>query len=69
MRTRLLAILLALLLLTGGVLGTEARAQEDDESVCRVIVASDLHYISPSICDFGAYFTRMMDNSDSKLTR
>lgn len=35
----------------------------------RVIVASDLHYISSSICDFGPYFTRLMDSADSKLTR
>ena len=69
MRLRLQAMLLVLLLLTGGVLRTEARAQTDGESVCRVIVASDLHYISPSICDFGAYFTQMMDSSDSKLTQ
>ena len=69
MRTRLQATLLALLLIIVGVLGTKARAQAGDESVCRVIVASDLHYISPAICDFGAYFTHMMDNSDSKLTQ
>ena len=63
---RLLCLRLTLMLLCCS--GTAAAAAPESPPL-RLIVASDLHYISPEICDFGEYFTRMMDASDSKLTR
>jgi len=61
-----LCILLAALLLAG--MGcTAARAESGNEEV-HILIATDLHYISPEICDFGSYFTHMMDSADSKLT-
>lgn len=32
------------------------------------VIATDLHYISPALTDHGAYFTRMLENSDGKVT-
>ena len=32
------------------------------------LIATDLHYISPALTDHGAYFTRMLENSDGKVT-
>lgn len=32
-----------------------------------IFVASDLHYISPSLTDHGEYFTRMIESGDGKL--
>ena len=70
MRSKLLCLLLAApLLLCFGAAGADAAADALSPADTRVIVASDLHYISPEICDFGEYFTRMMDHADSKLTR
>lgn len=64
---RILCILLSALLLAGiGCIPAEA---ENGNGEVRIIVATDLHYISPAICDFGSYFTHMMDSADSKLTR
>ena len=60
----ILCVLLAALLLAG--IGCAAAGAENDE--VRILVATDLHYISPAICDFGSCFTHMMDSGDSKLT-
>lgn len=62
-----LALLCALLLCGFGA--SESGKDAGAESEYDVITASDLHYISPEICDFGAYFSRLMEDSDSKLTR
>ena len=62
---RCLCLLLLFLLMLGGTASAGAEAAEDK---LEIVVAADLHYISPRICDFGAYFTRMMDDADSKLT-
>ena len=34
----------------------------------RVVVATDLHYLAPSLTDHGPIFQRMMENSDGKCT-
>ncbi|MBR5094335.1 MAG: metallophosphoesterase [Oscillospiraceae bacterium] len=34
----------------------------------RVVVASDLHYLAPELTDHGAYFWRVMENGDGKIT-
>lgn len=62
---RSLCLLLLFLLVLGGTARTRAEAAEGE---LEIVVAADLHYISPRICDFGTYFTRMMDAADSKLT-
>ena len=33
-----------------------------------LLIATDLHYISPALTDHGAYFTRMLENADGKVT-
>lgn len=33
-----------------------------------LLIATDLHYISPALTDHGTYFTRMLENSDGKVT-
>ena len=63
---RNLCILMAILLLAG--IGCAEAGAENGNDEMRLIVATDLHYISPEICDFGSYFTHMMDSADSKLT-
>lgn len=63
---RCFCMFLAVLLL--GCAFIPLAAAEEPEKELRIFVASDLHYISPEICDFGAYFTHMMDNADSKLS-
>ena len=67
MKRRCLCMLLCVWLIGAAVI--PCAFAEEHEAGFRVIVASDLHYISPAICDFGPYFRRMMDEADSKLTR
>lgn len=56
-------MLLSLLALVATLLPA-ARAEE----TATFLVATDLHYISPALTDHGAYFTRMLANSDGKVT-
>lgn len=56
---RLLSLLLVLFLL-----GPTGACAAD---VPTLFVATDLHYISPSLTDHGAYFTRMIENGDGKM--
>ncbi|MBQ7886780.1 MAG: metallophosphoesterase [Clostridia bacterium] len=56
---RILSVLLIfLVLLPLGALASDAPT---------LFVASDLHYISPTLTDHGEYFTRMIENGDGKL--
>ena len=55
--------LFSLLALLAAVLPA-ARA-EDGQTF---LIATDLHYLSPALTDHGAYFTRMLENSDGKVT-
>ena len=57
---RMLISLLALM----AVLAPAALAQEGHTFV----IATDLHYISPALTDHGAYFTRVLENGDGKVT-
>ncbi|MBP3524753.1 MAG: metallophosphoesterase [Clostridia bacterium] len=57
---RMLFSLLALM----AALMPAARAEEGHTFV----IATDLHYISPALTDHGAYFTRMLENGDGKVT-
>ena len=57
----LLPLLMLLFLLSAPF----AQAQEDTT----IIVASDLHYISPKLTDHGAYFTRMIAAGDGKIVQ
>ena len=36
---------------------------------CRVIIASDLHFLAPALTDHGPLFTELVDNADGKLMR
>ena len=56
-KTGLLVCLLALLLSLGG----------GAEDAPRIIVASDLHFVSPTLTDHGAYFTRLVEQGDGKM--
>ena len=57
---RMLISLLALM----ASLMPAARAEEGHT----FLIATDLHYISPALTDHGAYFTRMLENGDGKVT-
>ncbi len=59
---RLFPLLLFSLLLS---LSVYAPAQTDAP---QIIVATDLHFIAPELTDGGAYFTRMIENADGKVT-
>lgn len=39
------------------------------DSATRVMAASDLHYIAPTLTDHGAYFTTLTESGDGKLMR
>ena len=69
-RTILPCLLLAALLLLAGCSGApeqEKRAEEPTEA-WRVVVATDLHYLAPSLTDHGAIFWRVMETGDGKVT-
>ena len=53
-------------LLCALLLPAYACAQEG--SAHTILVASDTHFISPALTDNGAYFTRMVERSDGKVT-
>ena len=55
-----LALLLTLYPLSG-------RAEAPDAPHCRVMVASDLHYIAPTLTDGGVYYQRVLNSGDSKF--
>ncbi|MBQ7786098.1 MAG: metallophosphoesterase [Clostridia bacterium] len=56
-RIFILSLLLALL--------SPALAKGEDPFI---IIATDLHYISPALTDRGGYFTRMIESADGKVT-
>lgn len=58
------ALFLLLALAVWGLPPAASAAQADS----RIFVASDLHYISPSLTDGGGYFTRMIESADGKVT-
>lgn len=65
----LLFLLLTVILALSG-LGIYAAAQpkeEDEMPEATLIVATDLHYIAPELTDHGAYFTRVIEQSDGKV--
>lgn len=57
-RTFLLGMLAAMALPAA-----KARAQKE----LTLVLATDLHYISPALTDNGPYFTRMVENADGKV--
>ena len=57
-----MALLFSLLLLGSGA------PEERAETTYRVITATDLHYLAPELTDHGAYFWRVMENADGKVT-
>jgi 3',5'-cyclic AMP phosphodiesterase CpdA len=72
-RGALLFVLLPLLFSCAGEHYTFSLAPNDpqenlSESPLRILVASDLHYLEPSLTDNGALFQRTIANADSKLT-
>ena len=60
MRKRVLPVVLAAALLL--LCGCGRR-----QGSCRVVVATDLHYIAPSLHDAGPGFTRLLEQGDGKL--
>ena len=65
----LLALLLAVLLCGCGR-GSMTDAQDDapKQDALKIVIASDLHYLAPELTDRGAYFWRVMENGDGKVT-
>ena len=66
MGRRIVSAVLALfcvLLLLGAAPG-----EQDTNSGFSLIVASDLHYLSPELTDHGVYFQAVMANGDGKVT-
>lgn len=63
-------LLLASLLLLAGCSGAPERGAETtgETGSWRVVVASDLHYLAPSLTDHGALFRRVMEAGDGKVT-
>lgn len=47
-----------------GVPTQDAIERED----LKIVIASDLHYLAPELTDRGAYFWRVMENGDGKVT-
>ena len=54
-----ISLLLSLLVMPSAALCQGSRS---------ILVATDLHYISPSLTDNGPYFTRMIEGGDGKTT-
>lgn len=44
----------------------EAKKEALKDAPYRIMVAADLHYLSPKLTDGGAYFTRMIEGGDGK---
>ncbi|MDO4861918.1 MAG: metallophosphoesterase [Eubacteriales bacterium] len=63
-------LLLASLLLLAGCSGAPEKQTETtgETGSWRVVVASDLHYLAPSLIDHGALFRRVMEAGDGKVT-
>lgn len=63
-------LLLASLLLLAGCSGAPEKQTETTGKTgsWRVVVASDLHYLAPSLTDHGALFRRVMEAGDGKVT-
>ncbi len=57
-------LLLAALLLTASCAG----AAKEPATDTRLLFATDLHYLAPSLTDHGAIFSLVMANSDGKMT-
>ncbi len=53
--------------LTGCARGKES--QEKAEAPLHIVVATDLHYLSPKLTDYGTGFMRMLENGDGKVTQ
>lgn len=63
-------LLLASLLLLAGCSGAPEKQTETTGKTgsWRVVVATDLHYLAPSLTDHGALFRRVMEAGDGKVT-
>lgn len=63
-------LLLASLLLLAGCSGAPEKQTETtgETDSWRVVVATDLHYLAPSLTDHGALFRRVMEAGDGKVT-
>lgn len=66
MKKRIIA-LGALLLLAVLILGIGAAVRgTEQQKTAEVIIATDLHYLSPELTDHGALFKRLVENADGK---
>ncbi len=60
-----LAAVALLLLLTHG---NRTQTQEDTIPETKIIVASDLHYLTSELTDHGSYFNQVINSADGKVT-
>lgn len=68
-RRGLCLLLAAIMLLTGcAEKQTDTDIANNDESGWRVIVATDLHYLAPTLTDHGELFRQVMEAGDGKVT-
>lgn len=49
--------------------GEQQGYEEDDNRALSLVVATDLHYLSPKLTDNGEAFTKMMSKADGKMTK
>ena len=52
-----------------GGCGSSRPLAEKETSPLTVVTATDLHYLSPELTDYGTGFMRMVGNGDGKLTQ
>ncbi|MBR2527814.1 MAG: metallophosphoesterase [Blautia sp.] len=60
---RLLFLICVLILMTGG----STRIFGEEEEMIQLLLATDLHYLSPLLTDYGPLFQRMVESADGKL--
>lgn len=72
MRRRWYLLLLPVTVLLAAILISQKTARERNETPLErttLIVATDLHYITPELTDHGPYFQQIIENGDEKVTK
>ena len=67
MRERIIFLLLASVILIGTFALVSPANDEPEQRDVTVAVATDLHYIAPSLTDNGEFFTELVTDADGKV--